>query len=61
MVVDKKLTYEERPEKIVDRKDQVLRTLTIPYVVEESFRARSYMRTRGEDAGGAPSPFRHAR
>ncbi len=47
MVVDKKLTYEERPEKIVDRKDQVLRTLTIPYVVEESFRARSYMRTRG--------------
>lgn len=47
MVVDNKLTYEERPEKIVDRKDQVLRTLTIPYVVEESFRARSYMRTRG--------------
>lgn len=36
MVVDKKLTYEERPEKIVDRKDQVLRTLTIPYVVEPS-------------------------
>jgi hypothetical protein len=33
MVVDNKLTYEERPEKIVDRKDQVLRTRTIPYVV----------------------------
>lgn len=32
VVVDKKFTYEERPEKIVDRKDQVLRTRTIPYV-----------------------------
>lgn len=33
VVVDKKFTYEERPEKIVDRKDQVLRTRTIPYVL----------------------------
>lgn len=33
VVVDNKFTYEERPEKIVDRKDQVLRTRTIPYVL----------------------------
>lgn len=52
VVVDKKFTSEERPEKIVDRKDQVLRTRTIPYVLSggTSPAYRSLQLTKARDS-----------
>ncbi|KAK9912199.1 hypothetical protein M0R45_036071 [Rubus argutus] len=54
------MAYEEEPVQILDRKEQVLRNKTIP-LVKVLWRnhnvGRSYLGTRGSDAGAVPSPL----
>ena len=59
--IQKGLTYVEEPVKIVDKKDQVLRTKTIPIVkvlwcnhgVKEALNSCAWLRTMWEERGSA--------